>query len=219
MQALTNILRSLMSKMKLSESELSRQTDIGQPVIHRMLSGETHNPKVQTLRPVAKFFGVSISQLMGDEPLNMAHDPNKSGRRHLVTIPLISPSQAIFWPTSNPHNDPYVFSDINVSPQAFAMELQDSTMLPRFPEGTLLIVDPQHSAQNGDYVVAHLATQKVVTFKQFLVDGENRYLKPLNPDFNITKIDNHTKIIGTMLQARMNFIPSAKITSQKTTYE
>lgn len=69
MSKLAQILKLLMAEQGLSESELARRTGIGQPVVHRMASGETDNPKVATLSPVANYFALSISQLIGDEAL------------------------------------------------------------------------------------------------------------------------------------------------------
>lgn len=44
----------------LSEGELARRAKTTQPTVHRVLSGETEEPRRRTLIALAKFFGVSV---------------------------------------------------------------------------------------------------------------------------------------------------------------
>ena len=65
MENLATVLSHLMSKNGLTSSELARKTGIAQPVIYRLMSGNTENPQILTLRPIADYFGISIDQLLG----------------------------------------------------------------------------------------------------------------------------------------------------------
>jgi len=81
-------------------------------------------------------------------------------------------------------------------------------MYPRFPEGTLFIIEPERSASNRDFVVILPKGQSKPFFKQILIDGADYYIKSLNKDFKEIKkieIGNDNKIIGVMIQARMEF--------------
>lgn len=69
MKQLSLVLSQLMAKRDIKSAELARKTGIGQPVIHRLMTGVTDNPQIQTLIPIAKFFGISVDQLMGVSPL------------------------------------------------------------------------------------------------------------------------------------------------------
>lgn len=68
-----------------------------------------------------------------------------------------------------------------------------------FHEGDIVIVDPDKTAVHGSYVIALLPKSKEATFKQYVIDGGVRYLKPLNPQYPITKIDNSTHICGVVV--------------------
>src|SRR3990167_1621898 len=136
MKYLRHILRNLMDELSLSESELSRRTQVGQPVIHRILSGETDNPRVATLSLIANYFSVSISQLIGDAPLPEnripgTHNPYLSAWNQ---VPLLTWEQAIDWPQQKQHvQEPkMIATEIAVSPDAFALKIKDTTMAPRF---------------------------------------------------------------------------------------
>lgn len=54
----------------IKSAELARRTGIGQPVIHRLMTGVTENPQILTLKPIADYFEVSIEQLLGLVPLS-----------------------------------------------------------------------------------------------------------------------------------------------------
>lgn len=56
-------LRHLMAVESLSENQLSRNTGVPQPTIHRILSGRVADPRDGTLRPLADYFGVTVEEL------------------------------------------------------------------------------------------------------------------------------------------------------------
>ena len=78
-------------------------------------------------------------------------------------------------------------------------------MEPRFPEGTVLIIDPAIKPTNRDFAVVHIEGQKAPTFKQILMDGNTFYLKPLNPDFKPFPLDMPHRFLGVVVQSRMDF--------------
>lgn len=50
--------------------ELARRTKVPQANIARVLSGATREPREATLEPLAKFFGCSVAQMRGHEPMD-----------------------------------------------------------------------------------------------------------------------------------------------------
>lgn len=198
-------LKTLLQKKNLTESELSRQTGVGQPVIHRMASGETDNPKIETLKPIAKFFSISLEQLIGDAPLTNDY-PNFYFDQKLTTLPLITLAQATSWLNGQQINlHTQVQTDLKTSLSAFALQLKDSTMYPMFPDGTLLIIEPSQIPSHKDFVVVQIDDHPQAIFKQLLIDGKDRYLKSVNNDYPTLKMQKKDKILGVMLQARIDF--------------
>ncbi|MBB4722721.1 LexA family transcriptional regulator [Xanthomonas euvesicatoria] len=63
MNRLSENLRHLMGVESLSENQLSRNTGVPQPTIHRVLSGRVSDPRDGTLRPLAEYFGLSVEEL------------------------------------------------------------------------------------------------------------------------------------------------------------
>lgn len=208
-RSMSTILKGLMAELGINESELARRTGIGQPVVHRICSGETDNPKVATLSPIANFFAISISQLIGDEPLPMdripgTFNPDAQGWRQ---IPLLDWEQILVWPNLNKKSGPLptVSTDMELSQHAYAVAVRDTTMEPRFPEGTVLLIDPDLKPNNLDFSIIHVDGHDLPNFKQVLIDGEHTILKPLNPDFKTLLLSKPHTFLGVMVQSRMDF--------------
>jgi SOS-response transcriptional repressor LexA len=68
-----------------------------------------------------------------------------------------------------------------------------------FHEGSIIIVDPDKAAEHGMHVIAILPHSKGATFKQYIIDGGTRYLKPLNPQYPMIPIDDSTHICGVVV--------------------
>ena len=207
--SMSKILKGLMAELGINESELARRTGIGQPVVHRICSGETDNPKVATLSPIANFFAISISQLIGDEPLSPERipgtfNPDAQGWRQ---IPLLAWNQVLHWPnlTEKLAPLPTISTDIELGQHAYAVSTRDTTMEPRFPEGTILLIDPNLKPNSLDFAIVHVEGYDLPNFKQVLIDGGHTILKPLNTDFKTLLLDKQHKFLGVMVQSRMDF--------------
>lgn len=209
--SMSTILKGLMGELGINESELARRTGIGQPVVHRICSGETDNPKVATLSPIANFFAISISQLIGDEPLPTDRIPGTFNpeAQGWSQIPLLEWEQVLAWPNLNPaqKSTPLraISTDIELGQNGYAVSVRDTTMEPRFPEGTVLIINPDLKPNNLDFAIVHIEGQSLPKFKQILIDGEHTILKPLNSDFKTLLLDKPHKFLGVMIQSRMDF--------------
>lgn len=90
---------------------------------------------------------------------------------------------------------------------AFALKVTGDSMtspLPgglSFPEGTIIIVDPDRAADAGDFVVAKDTTTQRATFKKLMHDGGRWFLKPLNPGYPTIEIDDPAmRVIGKVTE-------------------
>ena len=196
MKNLSHNLKTLMTKHGVTSLALSRQTGIAQPVIHRIASGDTYNPKIASLIPLADFFDVTLDTLIG-----VATSPQ---RRILPQVPLITYSESQNWPAQEAHQPPSqtILTNAPIGSDAFAIRLTNNTMSPRFPEGTVIIIDPDTPPSNHSFVLAQRPEANLPEFKQLLIDGERQFLKPLNPDFSIVAWAPDARIIGTMIEAQ-----------------
>jgi len=64
------ILSKLIDSTGMELSDFCRKVNIGYSTVYSMMNGVNVSPRVLTLLPIAKFFDISLEQLMGVEELN-----------------------------------------------------------------------------------------------------------------------------------------------------
>jgi len=70
-----------------------------------------------------------------------------------------------------------------------------------FPEGTIVIVDPNGAAGPNSYVIAKDVLTQKATFKKLTTDGVRWFLKPLNPAYATVEIDDPAmRVIGKVVE-------------------
>ena len=90
-----------------------------------------------------------------------------------------------------------------VSEDAFVIYSIGTAMSGRFPEGALLIVDPNARPQDGDYVIANIAKLPEAIFRQFIYGESGKFLYAHDPRYQSHKLSSADKIIGKVVQARL----------------
>lgn len=120
----------------------------------------------------------------------------------LNSVPLISWVQAGAFTEAieDTNNAERIITDARVKPRTYALRVTGDSMLPLFPPGMILIIDPEMAAAHGDYVIAKNGDNEA-TFKQLVKDGADWYLKPINPQYPIKSAAN-IDIIGVVVQAQ-----------------
>jgi SOS-response transcriptional repressor LexA len=208
---LSTILKRLLFERDMKPVDLARELDIPQPTIHRLVVGKSTRPYKSSLEPIAKYFDISVDQLLGEEPLLADWQPEEKLPKKtdaIKTVPMI--------PWANILNRTNIVSKIkkhvaitgNISNECFGVFMNDHSMEPLFSKGTILIFDPKKSPKDRSFVLAKLKGKEEPIFRQLLIDVEERYLKPLNPDSNIYKIrqlNEEDEIIAILFESRNNF--------------
>ncbi len=215
MPSLSSNLKTLMSMAKINASELARRTGVAQPIIHRLSTGQNTNPKLATVKPISRYFMVSVSQLIGEEalPSDKSFYRVSSEHRGWNRVPLITWKDAVEWPqaqTFYQESDTsiYVSTDANVSKSAYSLKIRGSTMEPLFPESTTIIVEPNRAPNDRDFVIVRIGIDPEARLKQVIIDGNDQYLKSLNPDLEdvkVSRLQNNDQILGVMAQAKVDY--------------
>lgn len=215
----------LIAKRKTNPHELQRVTGVPQPTIHRILTGESTDPRTKTLQPLAEFFGVSVSELRDRELSSAQSDgkpqhfdenvkPAPQGTR---PIPVISAVQAgALRDMESPYEpgDGYAIEytdDMGLSRWTFALDIEGQSMMPEFRPGDRVIVDPEVSPNPGDFVVARNGSNQA-TFKKYRPRGIDQQgnmvfeLVPLNDDYPTMRSDiEHLIVLGVLMEHRKKY--------------
>lgn len=209
---LASRLKATRLKKKWTQVQLAEASGVSQSDISKIERRATLNP-VGVLA-LARALGCNpywLEEGIGD----MSHDTNVQAVTTKGRVPLISwvaagelgeitdmyqPGEAEQW------QDVY---DTQPGAHAFALRVEgDSMTSPHpgersFPDGTIIIVDPDRGCDAGDYVVAKDVTTQKATFKKLVSDGGRWYLKPLNTSYPTVEIDDPAvRVIGRVIEFR-----------------
>lgn len=196
------------SKLTLSQSDIARRLGVKPQSVQQWFSGETV-PRTPRLVALAALLQTSVRYLLGG--LADAGEGNTSTHETAATeIPLISWVQAGQWACAE---DPYpvgaaermIRTFETVGMNAFALRVQGDSMEPTFPAGCIIVVDPSRTPRNGSYVVVRIEESSEATFKQLVIDGPSRYLKPLNPRYPILQVNSEATICGVVVGLQRSF--------------
>lgn len=107
-----------------------------------------------------------------------------------------------------PHGDTEtVLVTVDVNRHTFALRVRGDSMrgsgAVSFPEGTIIVVEPEMKPNDGDFVVV-LNAKKQATFKQFVLVAGTAHLKPLNAAFKTEPLGEN-EVIGVVRESITRF--------------
>ncbi len=161
-------------------------------------------PNGDALIKLAKFFNTSEAYILYGIPAKSS-DSVISTIQRIPILSYVQAGQFTDYPPENIFSEDldYVETGIKVSPNSFSLIVKGDSMtnplgMPSIPEGALVIVDPAVEPLSGKFVVARLSGSNEVTIKKFIIDGPNKFLLPLNPQYPSIPINGNCEIIGVV---------------------
>lgn len=91
--------------------------------------------------------------------------------------------------------------------RAFWLEVEGASMTapagnrPSFPEGILILVDPDQDVEVNDFCIARVNGNEF-TFKKLIRDGGVNYLQPLNPQFPLLTCGDGCTFVGKVIMSQ-----------------
>jgi SOS-response transcriptional repressor LexA len=204
-------MKGRMKELKLTQGDVANKMGITRGAITHYLTGHRQPPLNQfsklavilKVEPAWLQFGPSSNEV--NTPLELTSTATIA-IEHKSLIPIFSWEQVSNLVGSNKIGNseiqgyvPHFYTDKS---SWYALRVKgDSMTSPRghgksFNEGDILIVDPEKTAVHGDFVVVVINGAKEATFKQYVIDGGIRYLKPLNPQYPIMQSNESNWICG-----------------------
>lgn len=213
---LDQVLGLLMKEANINASQLSRNTGLAVTTIKRLCTGDS-NPTVNSLEPVARYFNVTIAQLLGIDPtlLNREKGVTIPNVNSWSLVPLITLEEALDWPASKAAVKArtqleYIPIDADTDDTLYAIRLQGQVLEPRFKEGTNLVFTQQQKPSDGSIVLIQHKDKSLPQYKEAIFDGSDMYIRSVNPDLPGNKItlfdQSTTKVLGVLCHARMDFV-------------
>jgi len=206
----------------LTQQHIADALDITQGGVGHYLNGR--NPlNISVASVFAKMLQCSIADFspsLAKEASSYASaaDGNVSNPRDYkptARYPVLSKVQAGAWdeacePYTIKDIDMWLESDAHTQGDAFWLQVEgDSMTAPigmSIPAGTFVLFDTGREAVNGSLVVAKLTDDNEATFKKLIIDGSQKYLKGLNPQWPMVPVNGNCKVLGVAIETKMRLV-------------
>jgi len=195
-----------------TQMAIAKRTGIGQTTVGRILRGEV-DPSAENMRKIADAFKTTVEYLLTgsitvvrkfaqEADANVEPGPDLRGN-----VPLISWVQAGNWEAVIDNFAPGDAEDWlpcprKFGPHAFALRVRGVSMEPKYQDGDIIFVDPDAQAEHGKNIVVRLDDEHEATFKQLVMEGGQKFLRALNPDWpgpKLIPINGNATICGVVI--------------------
>lgn len=175
--SLLDNLKILLAERGLTVAELARISKIPKTTLYGVFSGE-FEPKLSTLRILAKIFNVNISQLLGESSLNCSE----------IKIPILT------WDNLNSKtgdvefiiskNTKYISVEHENNDPLYAL-LLNSDIYTKYKKGSIFIISYSKNFKSGDIVLIS-SEESDINFKKIIIESNITYLKSMSDELPIT---------------------------------
>lgn len=204
-------IKQRMTELDIRAVDISKTLKVSKGAVSQWLNG-TAKPSGENLFRLSGLLKCSQEWLIsgkGEPEAQLVRD-TAPGPEFKKKLPLISWVQAGAWSTiveKHPSQALHYPCPVACSDRSFVLEVQGISMEPQFRNGDLIFVDPESEWRNGSFVVARLDSEDEATFKQLIIEGGHKYLKPLNPNWpeQIIPINGNCTIVGVVVFAGRAF--------------
>ena len=202
--AKNNNIKSLMHKHNLTIEMLAQEMNLSVSTINRLLMGSKSDPRLSTLKPLAKFFGVSIEELVGERPINLRPGEDSEDfeiKYTFVQVPILHWEQVREAETRVPKltfetwNKWAVVAD-EIGNHSYALVIKQSSLPPPFYYKTIIVIDPTRAPKDSDYVL--ILHDENPLLCQFILNGIEKCYASLH--LKQTFKHDESKVCGTLVQ-------------------
>ncbi|EKF9299628.1 LexA family transcriptional regulator [Vibrio cholerae] len=215
-----DLVKTRMKEIGVTQDALAEKMGLTQASIARYLN-KKREPDLDTIAKIMKCVGLDQLMLNSDGFVEYPSEAWANVSKpelelsYQRSFPLLSSVQAGAWTEAC---EPYEVREIEqwyetterTSDRCFWLKVEgDSMTAPSgvsIPDGALVLVDTEKSYQNGSLVVAKLTDVNEATFKKLVIDAGQKYLKPLNPAYQMIPINGSCKIVGVVVDARLRLL-------------
>lgn len=196
----------------LTQKELAARFEISDVSVSEWERDQTR-PDQDRLAKLARILKTSVDELLAArDGRTIQRQPTiEPGPEIRGIVPLVSWVQGGQWAEISKNFEevdaeswlpcPAPHSERTFCLRVRGVSMQNPDASPSFSDGDIIFVDPMRSADHRSCVVVRLDDEREATFKQLVIEGERKLLRPLNPNWPERWIDvqGNATIIGTVI--------------------
>lgn len=201
-----------LDEKNLKQADLARATGKSSAAVTKWLRGE-NIPKTEALKQIAKLLNVDDGWLLTgkgspsklDNNIDLSQKISLEGR----PIPVISwvaagSLSSIETVLRDTEIDEWLPPNKDCGKSGYGLKVTGMSMSPFFLPDDRIYVNPEvqtFDLQTGDLVIIACYGETEATFKKLIIEGDNKYLQPLNPNWpdQIIKLSEDCRLVGKVV--------------------
>lgn len=201
-----------LDEKNLKQADLARATGKSSAAVTKWLRGE-NIPKTEALKQIAKLLNVDDGWLLTgkgspsklDNNIDLSEKIPLEGR----PIPVISwvaagSLSSIETVLRDTEIDEWLPPNKDCGKSGYGLKVTGMSMSPFFLPDDRIYVNPEvqtFDLQTGDLVIIACYGETEATFKKLIIEGDNKYLQPLNPNWpeQIIKLSEDCRLVGKVV--------------------
>ena len=179
--------------------ELAEKANVSKRSIEDIFRGYTRNPRTDTVEAIERALGIYTSRKIEKDPVIQ----DEVELQDYYAIPLLGSVAAGVPIEAQEDLEGYIYISFRPKEEYFALRVHGDSMINAgIADGAVLVVHKQECVENNDIVVAML--NKEQTVKRFKMFGDNIFLKPENPAYEMIPITGKDEfiILGKVVEVR-----------------
>ena len=207
-----------LNEKNLRQADIARATGKSTAAVTKWLRGE-NTPKADALKDIARLLDVSDEWLLTGKGLERKFDNNVDLSQKISLegrpIPVISwvaagsfdPIETVLRDT---RIDEYMPPLKECGKNGYGLIVTGISMSPKFEIGDRIYVNPDiqtFDLISGDLVIVSCCGDTEATFKKLIIEGGDKYLQPINPDWpeQIIKLTEDCRLVGKVVGLHRKF--------------
>lgn len=205
-------LKQKMEEKGVTPAALARAASVSPVAAGKWVHGESE-PKAAKLKLIADFLGVTDDWLLTgkgspsklDNNIDLSEKIPLEGR----PIPVISwvaagSLSSIETVLRDTEIDEWLPPNKDCGKSGYGLKVTGMSMSPYFLPDDRIYVNPEvqtFDLQTGDLVIIACFGETEATFKKLIIEGDNKYLQPLNPNWpeQIIKLSEDCRLVGKVV--------------------
>lgn len=190
-------LTRLMNEKNIESQQLSDITGLGIATVNSLKRG-VGNPTLTTLEMLAKFFNTSVSELIEKKEKGVL------SKVIVEPMPLISLSRIDDYIDNQLFEDTFIAEIGNYSfSSLFAIRIDNDTLNPHIPIGTICIVSKEAKIKDGDITLVKI-NHHTPFFRKVYIESKYLAFSPIMIESNPTVYENY-ELLGVVIKKIRSF--------------
>ncbi|CAI0905352.1 Uncharacterized HTH-type transcriptional regulator CBU_1416 [Serratia quinivorans] len=195
--------------LQMSQEELAKKSGVSRVAISKAELGMTKNFNGDTL------FNVARALRCDPEWLQTGKGNIEGSTSNTDPEPQYTPYRlpVLNWQSvlqqiegNNKKAEQWLETTLDVGKDAFWLKVETDAMTSpiglTIPEGMMILVNPTDNLTSGNLVIFKKSGTREIFFRKYVEEAGDRYLRPLNQNYSMIKIDGQYMPVGVVVDAK-----------------